>query len=182
MFLQIFRFLLIALEVVAIFNLIIIVHELGHFLAAKWRGLVIEGFGVWFGKPIWEKKINGITYSLGSIPAGGFVKLPQLANGAIEGDLETPAESLPPLQPFDKIIVAFAGPLFSFLLALALATLVCVIGKPTSDMENSTVIGEMVKGGPADLAGLKPGDKILEIDGKPVTKFAGPLNSVMWAI
>jgi len=46
---QVFRFLFILLEVVVLFNLLIIVHELGHFLAARWRGLFIEGFGVWFG-------------------------------------------------------------------------------------------------------------------------------------
>ena len=69
----------ILLEVVLLFNLLIVVHELGHFFAAKWRGLVIEGFGIWFGKPLWQKKINGVNYSLGCIPAGGFVALPQLA-------------------------------------------------------------------------------------------------------
>lgn len=46
----------ILLEVVLLFNLLIVVHELGHFFAAKWRGLVIEGFGIWFGKPLWQKK------------------------------------------------------------------------------------------------------------------------------
>ena len=131
---------------------------------------------------IWQKKINGVLYSLGSIPAGGFVKLPQLANGAIEGDLETPVEELPPLKPLDKIIVAFAGPLFSFFLALTMATLVWAIGKPTSDMETSTTIGYIEKGGPADLAGLKIGDEILEVDGHKITMFGGALNSVTWAI
>ena len=54
----------ILLEVVLLFNLLIVVHELGHFFAAKWRGLVIEGFGIWFGKPLWQKKINGVNYNL----------------------------------------------------------------------------------------------------------------------
>ena len=69
----------ILLEVIVLFNLLIVVHELGHFLAARWRGLVIEKFGIWFGKPLWKKTINGVQYSLGSIPFGGFVALPQLA-------------------------------------------------------------------------------------------------------
>ena len=63
----------ILLEVLLLFNLIIIAHELGHFLAARWRGLVVEKFGIWFGKPLWKKTIGGVEYSLGSIPAGGFV-------------------------------------------------------------------------------------------------------------
>ena len=115
----------IILGVLVIFNLMIIVHELGHFLAARWRGLVIEKFGIWFGKPIWKKKINGVEYSLGSIPAGGFVALPQLAPMEVmEGKVETPRDQLPPITTLDKIIVAFAGPLFSFLLAVTFAFIV----------------------------------------------------------
>ena len=79
MFPKIFNSALIVLEVLLIFNLLIVVHELGHFLAARWRGLVIDEFGIWFGKPLWRRKLGGVWYSLGSIPAGGYVKLPQLA-------------------------------------------------------------------------------------------------------
>src|SRR5213595_2895743 len=111
----ILNFLLILLEVLLLFNLLIFVHELGHFLAARWRGLKIDRFAIWFGKPIWQKEINGITYCLGSIPAGGYVALPQMAAmEAIEGKNSTQANELPPISAMDKIIVAFAGPLFSF--------------------------------------------------------------------
>ncbi|MDQ6655628.1 MAG: site-2 protease family protein, partial [Verrucomicrobiota bacterium] len=96
---HILRVLLIVLEVVVLFNLLIIVHELGHFLAARWRGLFIEGFGVWFGKPLWKKNINGVDYSLGSIPFGGFVKLPQLAPmDIIEGTADVDRAQLPPIS------------------------------------------------------------------------------------
>ena len=82
----ILRYIFIALEVVLLFNLLIGVHELGHFLAAKWRGLKIDRFAIWFGKPVWKKKIGGVEYALGWIPAGGYVALPQMATmEAIEG-------------------------------------------------------------------------------------------------
>src|SRR5580692_12880002 len=111
----ILHYILIALEVVLIFNLIIGVHELGHFLAARWRGLKVQRFAIWFGKPIWKKTINGVEYALGSIPAGGYVSLPQMAPmEMIEGKAESDAQPLPPISALDKIIVAFAGPLFSF--------------------------------------------------------------------
>src|SRR3982750_1463077 len=128
---HVLRIALIVLEVLLLFNLLIVVHELGHFLAARWRGLFIEGFGIWFGKPLWKKTINGVEYSLGSIPAGGFVSLPQLAPMEVmEGKVETPREQLPPISALDKIIVAFAGPLFSFGLAFAFALVVWNVGRP----------------------------------------------------
>src|SRR3982751_1296314 len=86
------KFILVLLEVLLLFNLLIGVHELGHFLAAKWRGLKIERFAIWFGKPIWKKKIGGIEYALGWIPAGGYVALPQMATmEMIEGKSEPSA-------------------------------------------------------------------------------------------
>src|SRR5277367_1994174 len=91
-------------EVLVIFNLLILVHEIGHFLAAKWRGLVVEELGIWFGKPLWKKKIGGVNYSLGTIPFGGFVKLPQMSPmETIEGESETKRENLPQISAMDKI-------------------------------------------------------------------------------
>src|SRR5512147_2269008 len=122
---SVINFIVILLEVLLLFNLLIFVHELGHFLAARWRGLKIERFAIWFGKPIWKTTINGVEYCLGSIPAGGYVSLPQMATmETIEGRSDTPSDPLPSISPLDKIIVAFAGPLFSFLLALVFALIV----------------------------------------------------------
>src|SRR6266850_6185521 len=180
---SILKFIFIALEVLLLFNLLIFVHELGHFLAARWRGLKVDRFAIWFGKPIWKKKINGVEYALGTIPAGGYVSLPQMATmEAIEGKGESAGKPLPPISALDKIIVAFAGPLFSFLLALAFAVVVMVVGRPVSEGEMTTTIGYVEKDGPADKAGLRPGDKILEVDGKRVTKFNGMGDSVQWRI
>ena len=181
--LSILNFFFILFLVTLLFNAIIIAHELGHFLAAKWRGLKVEEFGVWFGKPLWKKEINGVVYSLGSIPAGGFVKLPQLAPmEALEGESAIPRDQLPPISTNDKIIVSFAGPLFSFLCAVVMAVGVYFVGKPVSEVEKTTVIGYVQPGGPADQAGLRAGDKILAVDGHPVNRFAGMTNSVMWYI
>jgi regulator of sigma E protease len=177
------KFVFILLEVLLLFNLLIFVHELGHFLAARWRGLQVDRFAIWFGKPIWKKKINGVEYALGTIPAGGYVSLPQMATmEAIEGKSENSGKALPPISALDKIIVAFAGPLFSFLLAICFALIVMVVGRPVSDSETTTVIGYVEKDGPADKIGMKPGDRILEVDGHPVTKFAGMGDSVTWRI
>src|SRR6266404_7187874 len=136
MILHIARVIFILLEVLILFNLLIVVHELGHFLAARWRGLYIEKFGVWFGKPIWKKTVNGVQYSLGSLPFGGFVALPQLAPMAIiEGTADIDREALPPVSALAKIILAVAGPFFSFLLAIVFAVIVWVAGYPVSESD-----------------------------------------------
>lgn len=182
-FLSIVKFIFIVLEVVFLFNLLIVVHELGHYLAARWRGLVIEKFAIWFGKPLWQKNIGGIEYMLGSIPAGGFVALPQMAPmEALEGKSNVAKDQLPPVSARDKIIVAFAGPLFSFSLALVFAVIVWIAGRPVSEAEQTTTIGYMAEESPAQKAGLEVGDKILEVDGYRVRKFVGLGDSIAWRV
>ncbi len=170
--------------VLVIFNFIILVHEWGHFLAARWRGLTVTKFQIWFGKPIWKKTYNGVQYGLGCIPLGGFVQLPQMAPmGAIEGQVENDGgEKLAPIKPLDKIIVAFAGPLFSFLLAVVCAFVVWGVGKPRRADETDVRIGYVKPDYPAAKAGLLPGDRILAVNGKQVRVFNGPVDSVVWEI
>ncbi|MBL9137773.1 MAG: site-2 protease family protein [Verrucomicrobiales bacterium] len=181
---EILKIIVILLEVLLFFNLMIVVHELGHFLAARWRGLVVERFGIWFGKPLWQKRINGVWYSLGSIPAGGFVALPQLAPmEAIEGHSDLDRAKLPPVAPIDKIIVAIAGPLFSFGLAVIFAVAVWWLGRPVSEAEATTTIGYVLPDSPAEKAGLRAGDRLVSIDGKAVTRWGGiSSDSVTWRI
>lgn len=164
----------ILLEVVLLFNLLIVVHELGHFFAAKWRGLKVEKFAIWFGKPLWSKTIGGVEYRLGSIPAGGFVAIPQLAPmEAIEGHTDEKGADLPPARPLDKIIVAIAGPAASLGLAFAFACVVWFVGRPVSEAETTNVIGYVLQGGPAAKAGLQAGDRILAVNGHPVKRING---------
>jgi regulator of sigma E protease len=167
-----------------LFNLLIFVHELGHFLAARWRGLQIDRFAIWFGKPLWSRRIKGVEYALGWIPAGGYVALPQMATmEAIEGKGENSHAELPPVSPLDKIIVAFAGPLFSFLLALVFAVVVWVVGRPVDISSANTTIGWVDPEGPAWEAGIRAGDQFLEVDGHPVTHFSGMTqDSITWRV
>jgi regulator of sigma E protease len=183
MILHILRVILIVLEVLVLFNLLIVVHEFGHFLAARWRGLYIEKFGIWFGKPIWKKTINGVQYSLGSLPFGGFVALPQLAPmDIIEGKADVDRAKLPPVSALNKIIVAVAGPLFSLMLAFVFACLVWAFGHPVSESDLTTTVGYVEKDSSAGKVGIRPGDKILEVDGKPVRRFSGMNDSVTWNV
>ncbi|MFZ4594400.1 MAG: RIP metalloprotease RseP [Verrucomicrobiaceae bacterium] len=172
------RGIIVLFEAICVLNLMILVHEWGHFLAARWRGLKVEKFYIWFGKPIWKRTYNGVEYGLGCIPLGGFVALPQMAPmGGAEGEV-TSTESLPPISPLDKIIVAFAGPLFSFLLAVVFAFIVCGVGMPDRRI-HTTIIGWVAPDMPAAIAGFKPGDEIVAVDGVEVHSWDEPIDSVI---
>lgn len=164
--------------VVMFFNFMIFVHELGHFLAGKWRGAYIDRFQIWFGKPLWQKEIGGVKWGIGWLPAGGFVSLPQLEDmQAVEGEVENLPKNLKPLKPLDKVIIAAAGPLFSLLLAYAFAFVVWGVGKPVGEIPGTT-IGFVPEGTPAAEAGLLPGDVVTAVDGRPVTKWVGNMEGV----
>lgn len=159
----------------------IFIHELGHFLAAKWRGLQIDRFSIGFGPKIVEWKRNGIEYRLSWLPLGGYVALPQLADmRGIEGESEN-VDSLPPISYTDKVIVAVAGAVFNVLLAFALATLLYFTGLPSSEQLASTKIGHVSESvtnaegndvpAPAFAAGLQVGDTIKFIDGTEIRSW-----------
>lgn len=173
-------------------GLTIFVHELGHFLAAKRRGLKIERFSIGFGPKIfgWTGK-DGVDYRLSWIPLGGYVSLPQLAEmEAIEGESKTDVKKLPPIGCLDKIIVAIAGPLFNLLFAFLIATLLWVIGHQVAAEVKTNVVsnvratietsdGKTVPG-PAAVAGVKAGDRILAIDGQTVSNFGQIVDAIMF--
>ncbi len=162
----------------------IFVHELGHFLAARRRGMKVERFSIGFGPKVfgWRGR-DGVEYRLSWIPLGGYVALPQLADmAAIEGESSAPTETLPPVSYASKVIVAAAGAFFNVLFALALATIVWITGQRMLVEEQTNRVGavrpviEVTGGktepGPAFVAGIKPGDAILAVDGKKVSSLS----------
>lgn len=169
--------------VVFFFGGSIFVHELGHFLAARRRGAVVERFSIGFGPAIfkWRGKDN-IEYRISWFPLGGYVLLPQLADlGAAEGESAVDVSQLPPVSYATRMIVFVAGATFNLIFAFLLATIVWVIGQPVASEITSTTVAEVlptlktaedkVVPSPASEAGLRVGDVIVAIDGNLVTTF-----------
>ena len=146
-------------------GLCIFSHELGHFLAGKWRGLHIDAFSLGF-KPFWRKKINGVEYRLGYLPFGGYVELPQVdATDAIPKSAD--GKELPRARAIDRVITAAAGPFFNIIFGFLFGTLIYFAGMPsdTAKMREMTV-NHVDEKGPEYAAGLRKGDVIVKLNGK----------------
>jgi len=163
-------FLISILLVILLFGVTVFVHELGHYLFAKWLGLVVDVFSIGFGPAIVKKKIGDVTYKIGCIPVGGYVALPQLDPGGAE-DADGNKRDLPAIAAWKKILVAFAGAFFNVLFAILIAYIVFWGGKSLVHDEQQCVVGYVTTNSLAYEIGIRPGDVILSIDEKPVSRW-----------
>ena len=149
----------------------IFVHELGHFLVAKWCGLKIKTFSIGFGKAIVSKTVNGVEYKIGWLPLGGYVALPQMDPSIAVDQPNADGEAYPAVAPWKKILVAVAGAFFNILFALILAIAVWQMGKPAQPAELSSKVGFVDQKSEAYKQGLREGDVIRAVRGKGSTTW-----------
>jgi regulator of sigma E protease len=168
-----------AFAFIVMLGVLIFVHELGHFLAAKACGIRVLKFSLGFGSPIGIGRfrmrwVRGHTeYVVCWIPLGGFVKmLGETPDPETASELAAyPEETLESKPLWQKLIVIFAGPAMNLLLPVVIYTGILAIGFPKAD----SVIGEVEAGSPAAAAGLRPNDRVTAIDGTPV-QWWGQIN------
>ena len=156
-----------------VLGVLVFIHELGHYLAARWRGVHVEAFSIGFGRPILKgTDRHGTEWRLGWIPLGGYVKM--------HGQ-ETPEDASPEVRASwqegrtfhgksvgSRAIVVAAGPIANFLLAILLfAGLFMTIGQPVG----GTGVGAVVEASAAAQAGIRAGDEITALDGQKVNRF-----------
>lgn len=175
------------LVLVALFGLAIFVHELGHFVAARLCGMVVEVFSIGFGPAIWSRKVNGIVYKISWVPIGGYVALPQLdpaGMSAIQGEeadgkkgdakpVKAGEETVtyPPIALWKKIVVSVAGPLGNIILAVILAWFIYLVPTDKEIEKGSTVVGYVATNSVAYEMGMRPGDTIAAVNGRPVSSW-----------
>ena len=158
---------------VVVLGVLVFIHELGHYLAARWRGVRVDVFSIGFGKPIlrWTDS-RDCEWRISWIPLGGFVKLHGQENPAEVTPEQRatwrPGETFHDKPVGSRAIVVAAGPIANFLLAILLfAGLFMAVGKPIG----GTGIGQVVAGSAAERGGLRPGDEIQALDGNRVQRF-----------
>ncbi len=156
-----------------LFGLTIFVHELGHFLVARWCGLAVDAFSIGFGPAIWQRKINGVVYKIGILPLGGYVALPQLdpsGGNPHPANAQPDARVLPRVGPVRKILVSLAGVTCNMILAYVLAWVVYLGGSSFSP-EKTNIIGYVYTNSTAYADGFRMGDEIQAVGRRPVASW-----------
>ncbi len=155
------------LSVVIVLGVLILIHELGHFLVARWAGVGVERFSIGFGPVLTRWKGKETEYCLSAVPLGGYVKMMGEETPLEGGGTPTvdPAKSFS-LKPLPaRFLIVFAGPGMNFVLAAAIfAAVFMTVGRPVLP----STLGRVKADGPAAQAGLRTGDRITAVDGAPV--------------
>src|SRR5215475_8358662 len=176
-------FVLYSLPFLGVVGVITLVHELGHFIVARWCGVRVEAFSVGFGREIvgWTGR-NGTRFRLSLLPLGGYVKMlgeqgfVHEANGRIRVlNHEERARSYFHKSVPQRAAIVFAGPLVNIVFGfVVIALLVWVNGLNVTP----PTIAAVSDGSPAAVAGLQAGDRILAVDGNPVERFDAVLATI----
>ncbi len=161
------------LAFIFVFGLVVLAHELGHFLIAKKFGIRVEEFGIGIPPRIFAKKIGETTYALNLIPIGGYVRL-----YGEDGKKDDSPKNLLNKKPWQRATIFAAGVTFNIIFAYLLLILFYGFGGQTiiggmwehKNVENTqkVVIKEVEKDSPAELEGIVSGDEIISIEGEEV--------------
>ena len=155
---------------IGVISVLIIVHEWGHFFTAKRLGIKVEKFAIGFGPKLFSKMHQGTEYLINLVPLGGYVKMA----GDERAQCTGLKEEFYSKSPGHRALVVLNGPIVNFVFAYVCLVFVFMLGYP--DLSNT--IGEISEGYPAQEAGLKVGDQIIEIDSKRIENWSDIQNNI----
>lgn len=154
---------------IIVIGILIFVHELGHFIAARMRGVRVEKFSLGFGPKLIGKKIGDTEYLISALPLGGYVKM---AGGEMTDEPSHAEDEFPSKSVLARISVVLAGPVMNIILAFVLMPIVFFIGvNLPSFLEEKPVVGWIEQGSPAMSGGFQIGDRILKVGQKTVSEW-----------
>jgi regulator of sigma E protease len=149
-----------------VLGVLVFVHELGHFLVARWHGVRVVTFSLGFGPKLVKFERGGTEYCVSAIPLGGYVKL---AGETVEDSRTGQPDEFLSKSKWVRFQVYIAGPIMNILLAIVVLAGVLANGADVPLYETSPpVIGSVVPGSPADQVGLQAGDLVVSVNGEPV--------------
>jgi regulator of sigma E protease len=166
---DLFSYIYVIAAVVALFGAAVFVHEYGHYWMARRRGLKVLEFSIGFGPKIFGWKQDGVDWSWRWIPAGGYVKLPQMITSETLEGHSADAEKLPPITPWSKILVAFAGPFMNVVFGFAIAILIYFVGLPVP--VNPPIIGHVDADSAEAKLGIRAGDRIVQVNERAIKSW-----------
>jgi regulator of sigma E protease len=155
-----------AIAIILVLGLLIFFHELGHFLMARIFGIGVSTFSLGFGPKLLGFVSGKTEYRLSAVPLGGYVSLVGESDDEDLPDQFTPEENFSRRPPWQRILVVAAGPVFNFILAWFIYW---GLFWANGQMELVAEIGQVADDSPAYEAGLKPGDQVLEVNGREIT-------------
>lgn len=158
---------------IALFSVAIAIHEFGHFIVALKLGLKVERFSIGFGPALFKKTWRGVEYRLSLIPLGGYVSIPDVdpeGTAKLEG-ADKPSAPRTRIPAWKELAVAVAGPAMNLVLAVGVA--IGLSWVPSARFgEMPTIIGSVVKAGPAEKGGLLPGDRVMKVGEHAVSSWS----------
>ncbi len=181
-------FIVSLLRFAVVLGVLIFVHELGHFLVAKWRGVYVKRFSLGFGPKLAGFKKGETEYWLSAVPLGGYVKMAGQEDLPSEEKEEKDEDAgIPPHRKFshkatwEKLAIIAAGPAMNIAAAAVIFATLFTVGMPVPSYQATRRVGQVAPDSPADRAGMKAGDRILRINGRPSENWEDIFSRIVFS-
>lgn len=166
------------LAAIIVLAVVIFVHELGHFLVAKWCGVEVRVFSLGFGPTLFARKVGETVYRIAAIPLGGYVKMAGHEDDVEDADAPSdPSRGFTVKPLWQRAAIVGAGPAINLLFAVVVLT-VCAMAYGVAVPSDKPTVDTVFEGKPAAQAGLRHGDTVVAVDGKDIATWDDLVGAV----